>query len=187
MTAMRKINYFDGFSNESDHTIFNIEEDFGAHHYERINLVVRHAKGCWLTDDKEKRYLDCLAAYSAANPGHGPPSPMRSWTPSSGIMPRSSQMWFLPIPWGFSCPKPPSLLPRWDLYLETTAIRCCTKTVVLSPLKPPSKPCDIIDSKQRVPQTGNRKSLFLTIISMTGLFPWFPFLPAKNTMRALAP
>ena len=74
MTAMRKINYFDGFSNETDNTIFNLEEDFGAHHYERINLVVRHAKGCWLTDDKGKKYLDCLAAYSAANPGHHHPT-----------------------------------------------------------------------------------------------------------------
>ncbi len=74
MTAMRKIHYFDGFSNETDDTIFNLEEDFGAHHYERINLVVRHAKGCWLTDDKGKRYLDCLAAYSAANPGHHHPT-----------------------------------------------------------------------------------------------------------------
>ncbi len=74
MTAMRKISYFDGFSNESDKTIFNLEEDFGAHHYERINLVVRHAKGCWLTDDKGKKHLDCLAAYSAANPGHHHPT-----------------------------------------------------------------------------------------------------------------
>jgi ornithine--oxo-acid transaminase len=70
---MRKIHYFDGFSNESDHAIFNLEEDFGAHHYERINLVVRQAKGCWLTDNSGKKYLDCLAAYSAANPGHHHP------------------------------------------------------------------------------------------------------------------
>ncbi len=74
MTAMRKIHYFDGFSNEDDKTIFNLEEDFGAHHYERINLVVRHAKGCWLTDEKGNKYLDCLAAYSAANPGHHHPT-----------------------------------------------------------------------------------------------------------------
>ena len=74
MTAMRKIHYFDGFSNESDDTIFNLEEDFGAHHYERINLVVRRAQGCWLTDDKGNKYLDCLAAYSAANPGHHHPT-----------------------------------------------------------------------------------------------------------------
>ena len=74
MTSMRKIHYFDGFSNESDKTIFNLEEDYGAHHYERIKLVVRHAKGCWLTDDKGDKYLDCLAAYSAANPGHHHPT-----------------------------------------------------------------------------------------------------------------
>ncbi len=74
MTTTRKIHYFEGFSNENDKTIFNLEEDFGAHHYERINLVVRKAKGCWLTDDSGKKYLDCLAAYSAANPGHHHPA-----------------------------------------------------------------------------------------------------------------
>ena len=45
MTAMRKIHYFDGFSNESDQAIFTLEEDYGAHHYKRIRMVVRHAKG----------------------------------------------------------------------------------------------------------------------------------------------
>ena len=73
MTAMRKIHYVSGFSNENDNTIFTLEEDYGAHHYNRINLVVRHAKGCWLTDEKGNKYLDCLAAYSAANPGHHHP------------------------------------------------------------------------------------------------------------------
>ena len=74
MTIMRKIHYFSGFSNENDKTIFNLEEDYGAHHYERIHLVIRHAKGCWLTDEKGNKYLDCLAAYSAANPGHHHPT-----------------------------------------------------------------------------------------------------------------
>ncbi len=74
MTSMRKIHSFNGFSNEKDTTIFGLEQDFGAHHYDRINLVVRQAKGCWLTDNKGKRYLDCLAAYSAANPGHHHPA-----------------------------------------------------------------------------------------------------------------
>ncbi|WP_299982262.1 ornithine--oxo-acid transaminase [Desulfobacula sp.] len=74
MTAMRKIHHISGFSNENDKTIFNLEQDYGAHHYDRINLVVRHAKGCWLTDEKGNKYLDCLAAYSAANPGHHHPT-----------------------------------------------------------------------------------------------------------------
>ncbi len=62
-----------GFSEISDEKILNYENSFGAHHYERIDLVVRQAKGCWLTDETGKRYLDCLAAYSAANPGHHHP------------------------------------------------------------------------------------------------------------------
>lgn len=74
MTAIRKLQYFNGFSNEKDNTIFNLEQEFGAHHYERIHLVVRQAKGCWLVDEKGRRFLDCLAAYSAANPGHHHPA-----------------------------------------------------------------------------------------------------------------
>jgi len=74
MTAMNKNRYFSGFSTENDKTIFNLEKNYGAHHYARINLVVRQAKGCWLTDEKGNKYLDCLAAYSAANPGHHHPT-----------------------------------------------------------------------------------------------------------------
>ncbi|MCP4671136.1 MAG: ornithine--oxo-acid transaminase [Desulfobacula sp.] len=74
MTPMRKSQYIDCFSSEDDNAIFNLENNYGAHHYDRISLVVRHAKGCWLTDEKGNRYLDCLAAYSAANPGHHHPA-----------------------------------------------------------------------------------------------------------------
>lgn len=62
-----------GFSNASDEAIFALEEGFGAHHYERLPVVVRQARGSWITDVNGRRYLDCLAAYSAANPGHHHP------------------------------------------------------------------------------------------------------------------
>jgi ornithine--oxo-acid transaminase len=58
------------YSNIPDHNIFQLERMFGAQHYKQLNLIVRHAIGCWLTDINSTRYLDCLAAYSAANPGH---------------------------------------------------------------------------------------------------------------------
>jgi ornithine--oxo-acid transaminase len=61
------------FSNICDREIFKFEERFGAHHYERIEAVIRQASGCWLTDLSGKKYFDCLAAYSAANPGHHHP------------------------------------------------------------------------------------------------------------------
>lgn len=74
MATMRKSHYFSRFSNENDRTIFNLEANYGARHYDKIDLVVRHAKGCWLTDAKGNKYLDCLAAYSAASPGHHHPT-----------------------------------------------------------------------------------------------------------------
>jgi ornithine--oxo-acid transaminase len=62
-----------GFSQISDKQIVEFEREYGAHHYGRLNMVVRQAKGCWLTSFAEKEYLDCLAAYSAANQGHHHP------------------------------------------------------------------------------------------------------------------
>lgn len=62
-----------GYSRRDDQNIINLEDRFGAHHYQRLGMVVRQAKGCWLTDQTGHTYLDCLAAYSAANPGHHHP------------------------------------------------------------------------------------------------------------------
>jgi ornithine--oxo-acid transaminase len=62
-----------GFSQVDDAPIIQLEERYGAHHYRRLGVVVRQAKGCWLTDQNGRTYLDCLAAYSAANPGHHHP------------------------------------------------------------------------------------------------------------------
>jgi ornithine--oxo-acid transaminase len=62
-----------GYSNMPDDTILGLEERFGAHHYQRLDLVIRRAKVCWLTDMNGHKYLDCLAAYSAASLGHHHP------------------------------------------------------------------------------------------------------------------
>jgi ornithine--oxo-acid transaminase len=63
----------DGFSQIPDNAVHEMEERFGAHHYQRLNLVIRKASGCWLTDIRGRKYMDCLAAYSAANLGHHHP------------------------------------------------------------------------------------------------------------------
>jgi ornithine--oxo-acid transaminase len=47
-----------------------LEEQYGAHNYHPLDVVVERAEGCWLVDVEGKRYLDCLAAYSAVNQGH---------------------------------------------------------------------------------------------------------------------
>lgn len=47
-----------------------LEDRYGAHNYHPLDVVVGLANGVWVWDVDGKRYLDCLAAYSAVNQGH---------------------------------------------------------------------------------------------------------------------
>jgi ornithine--oxo-acid transaminase len=47
-----------------------IEEEYGAHNYHPLNVVIERAEGVWVYDVDGNRYLDCLSAYSAVNQGH---------------------------------------------------------------------------------------------------------------------
>ena len=44
-----------------------------AHNYSPLPVVAARAEGVWITDVDGRRYLDCLAAYSAVNFGHRNP------------------------------------------------------------------------------------------------------------------
>lgn len=47
-----------------------LEETYGAHNYKPLDVVLNRGKGVWVWDVDGKKYLDCLAAYSAVNQGH---------------------------------------------------------------------------------------------------------------------
>lgn len=47
-----------------------LEEQWGAHNYHPLDIVVERAEGPWLFDVDGRRYLDCLSAYSAVIQGH---------------------------------------------------------------------------------------------------------------------
>ncbi|NYF80283.1 ornithine--oxo-acid transaminase [Granulicella arctica] len=47
-----------------------LEEQFGANNYHPLDVVIERGSGVWVYDTDGKRYLDCLAAYSAVNQGH---------------------------------------------------------------------------------------------------------------------
>ena len=47
-----------------------LENQYGAHNYHPLDVVIERAQGVWVFDIEGKRYLDCLAAYSAVNQGH---------------------------------------------------------------------------------------------------------------------
>ena len=48
----------------------DLENRYGAHNYHPLDVVVNRARGVWVYDVDGKKYLDCLAAYSAVNQGH---------------------------------------------------------------------------------------------------------------------
>src|SRR5512136_1889920 len=47
-----------------------IEEQYGAHNYHPLDVVINRAEGVWVYDVDGRKYLDCLSAYSAVNQGH---------------------------------------------------------------------------------------------------------------------
>jgi ornithine--oxo-acid transaminase len=47
-----------------------IEEQYGAHNYHPLDVVIEKAEGAWVYDVDGNKYLDCLSAYSAVNQGH---------------------------------------------------------------------------------------------------------------------
>lgn len=47
-----------------------LEEQYGAHNYHPLNVVIERAEGVWVYDVEGKKYLDCLSSYSAVNQGH---------------------------------------------------------------------------------------------------------------------
>src|SRR6187401_2363677 len=50
-----------------------IDGRYVAHNYSPLPVVAASAEGAWITDVEGRRYLDCLAAYSAVNFGHRNP------------------------------------------------------------------------------------------------------------------
>jgi ornithine--oxo-acid transaminase len=50
-----------------------LEQEYGAHNYHPIPVVISRAEGVWVWDPEGKKYMDCLASYSAVNQGHRHP------------------------------------------------------------------------------------------------------------------
>jgi len=61
----------------SDHPaadgLVKIEDEFGAHNYDPIDVVLTSGEGIWVTDVDGATYIDALSAYSSLNLGHRHP------------------------------------------------------------------------------------------------------------------
>ncbi len=47
-----------------------LEDEYNAHNYHPLDVVIERGEGVWVWDVEGKKYLDCLSAYSALNQGH---------------------------------------------------------------------------------------------------------------------
>ena len=62
----------------SSRALIEMEEQYGAHNYHPLDVVIERGEGVWVYDVDGRKYLDCLAAYSAVNQGHCHPRIMEA-------------------------------------------------------------------------------------------------------------
>lgn len=75
----------------STQDLIDLEDEFGTHNYHPLDVVIERAEGVWVYDVDGKRYLDCLAAYSAVNQGHCHPRILRTLHEQAGKITLSSR------------------------------------------------------------------------------------------------
>lgn len=59
-------------------SFIQIEEELGAHNYKPLDVIVTRGERIWVWDTDGRKYMDCLAAYSAVNQGHCHPKIMKA-------------------------------------------------------------------------------------------------------------
>lgn len=61
-----------------------LEEQYGAHNYHPLDVVITRGEGVWVYDVDGRKYLDCLSAYSALNQGHVHPKILAALVEQAG-------------------------------------------------------------------------------------------------------
>jgi ornithine--oxo-acid transaminase len=61
-----------------------LEEQYGAHNYHPLDVVIEKAAGVWVYDVDGNQYLDCLSAYSAVSQGHVHPKILEAMITQAG-------------------------------------------------------------------------------------------------------
>ena len=61
-----------------------LEDQYGAHNYAPLPVVITRAERVWLWDTAGRRYLDMMSAYSAVSHGHAHPRILQALTEQAG-------------------------------------------------------------------------------------------------------
>ena len=68
-----------------------LEDRYGAHNYHPLDVVITKGEGVWVWDVEGRKYMDCLAAYSAVNQGHCHPKIVQALIDQSSKMALTSR------------------------------------------------------------------------------------------------
>ena len=68
-----------------------LEDHYGAHNYHPLDVVITRGEGVWVWDVEGRKYMDCLAAYSAVNQGHCHPKIVQALVDQSSKMALTSR------------------------------------------------------------------------------------------------
>ena len=68
-----------------------LENQYNAHNYKPLDVVLTRGQGVWVWDVEGKRYLDFLSAYSAVNQGHAHPRILKALTEQAARLPLTSR------------------------------------------------------------------------------------------------
>jgi ornithine--oxo-acid transaminase len=72
----------------------NIENEFGAHNYHPLPVVLCKGKDIYVWDVEGKRYYDFLSAYSAVNQGHCHPKITKALVDQASILTLTSRAFY---------------------------------------------------------------------------------------------
>ena len=72
-------------------TLIKIEEQYSAHNYKPLDVILERGSGVWVWDIEGNRYMDCLSAYSAVNQGHGHPRILKALVEQAKRLPLTSR------------------------------------------------------------------------------------------------
>ena len=68
-----------------------LEDQFNAHNYKPLDVVLERGEGIWVWDVDGNRYLDFLSAYSALNQGHAHPRILKAMIEQVAKLPLTSR------------------------------------------------------------------------------------------------
>ena len=73
---------------------FDLEDQYGAHNYHPLPVVIARGKGVHVWDVDDKQYLDFLSAYSAVNQGHCHPRIIQALHQQSEVLTLTSRAFY---------------------------------------------------------------------------------------------